>query len=59
MTQFKLSFDGHGINDKNDPKISLIYWIASKMHRDMNYGLAQRIAERFSDTELTRIYLSL
>lgn len=40
-------------------KISLVYWIASKMRRQMDYKLAQRIAERFSDEELTRIYLAI
>lgn len=40
-------------------KISLVYWIAGKMGRKMDYKLAQRIADHFNGDELTRIYLRI
>ena len=40
-------------------KISMVYWIASKMGRSMDYKTAQRVAEHFTDAELTRIYLAI
>ena len=40
-------------------KISLVYWIASKLKRAMDYKTAQRIAVQFTDLELTRLYLAL
>lgn len=40
-------------------KISMVYWIASKMGRFMDYKTAQRVAGHFTDAELTRIYLAI
>jgi hypothetical protein len=37
-------------------KIAMVYYIAAKMQRPIDYRKAQRIAERFSMCELTRIF---
>lgn len=42
-----------------ETKIALVYHIAAKMHREMNYTLAQKIAKHFSEIELNRIFSAI